>query len=315
MTRVAVVLLEGELRGPEAAATLGAASALAGEHVRTLVLTTAAPLGELPAVGTLEVGILGVPQAGEATSWFQGVMTLLGDALPDLVLFAAGELCDEVAARVAGSLGYSPVLDVEALDVVDDAVVLDRSAFGGKATHRLRVQPTSLVLGLVGGGADLRPPQRSPDLVRELELSAGPLVEVEYSALPPAGLAGARLVIAGGRGVGGEAGFLQLQELANRLGGAVGASRAAVDAGWASADRQVGLTGMKVRPEVYMAIGISGASQHLAGMSGSGVVLAVNSDASAPMADAADVAFIADWHALWPHLRDRLDAPSPPTAG
>jgi len=103
-----------------------------------------------------------------------------------------------------------------------------------------------------------------------------------------------------------EAGFQEVEELAVRLCAAVGASRAAVDAGWARTDQQVGLTGHTVAPRVYLAIGISGASQHLAGMSRSDVVLAVNSDRAAPMVGASDVAFVADWHTLWPALERLL---------
>lgn len=104
----------------------------------------------------------------------------------------------------------------------------------------------------------------------------------------------ARVIVAGGRGVGAD-GFRLLEELARALNGTVAASRAAVDAGWQPPQRQVGQTGTTVAPAVYLAFAISGAGQHLAGMSGAGTVIAVNRDPAAPMLAAADYALVADW--------------------
>lgn len=299
-----MVLVEEELSGPAASAAFATARTIAGDDVRTLVLATEEPVAGLSAVGTLEVGVLAGPGTADGDTWYEAVSTLLGDTPPPVVVFAAGALCDTVAARLAGSLGYSPVVDVEAVAVVDGVLVIERSAFGGKASHRLHADPTGIVLAAVAGGETPRPAPATAALVRKLAPTTGPLTATAYVPAPPAGLQAARVVVAGGRGVG-EEGFRHVEELASRLEAAVGASRAAVDAGWARSDQQVGLTGQTVSPELYLAIGISGASQHLAGMSRSRVVLAVNRDGSAPMADAADVAFIGDWDALWPAL-DRL---------
>jgi electron transfer flavoprotein alpha subunit len=107
-------------------------------------------------------------------------------------------------------------------------------------------------------------------------------------------LAGARVVVAGGKGVGSKEGFLPLERLAGLLGGAVGASRSAVEAGFAPYSRQVGQTGRTVRPELYIAFGISGSVQHLAGMSGSARLIAVNADPAAPIFDRADLGIVGD---------------------
>ena len=310
MSKAAVVLLEEELGGPAAAAAFAGARTVAGDDVRTLVLAAAEPAEGLPAVGSLEVGVLPAPGTADGDAWYQGTVALLGDAPPPVVLFAAGALCDTVAARLAGSLGYSPVVDVEALALEDGVLVVERSAFGGKASHRLRTASSGVVLGILASAEALGPPPATPGLVTTLAPPAGPLAATTFVPAPPAGLEAARVVVAGGRGVG-EEGFGFLEELASRLTAAVGASRAAVDAGWARPDQQVGLTGQTVSPDLYLAIGISGASQHLAGMSRSKVVLAVNTDPAAPMADAADVAFVGDWRALWPVL-ERLLAASVP---
>lgn len=307
MTAAAVVLLEEEVHDPSALAALAAARTIAGDDVRTLVLCAGEPTGGFPAVGRLEVGVLARPGTDDGDTWYRAVRALLGDAPPAVVVFAAGPLSEAVAARLAGALGFSPVVDVAAVEVRDDSVVIERSAFGGKASHRLHAAPNGIVLALVGGGEAIGPPPSAPALVRHVAPGAGPLSAVAHDPAPPMGLGAARVVVAGGRGVG-EAGFRQVEKLAGRLQAAVGASRAAVDAGWARPDQQVGLTGQTVAPDVYLAIGISGASQHLAGMARSHVVLAVNTDRAAPMAAAADVAFVGDWHALWPCIEELLSS-------
>lgn len=116
----------------------------------------------------------------------------------------------------------------------------------------------------------------------------------------------ARLIIAGGRGVGGPEGFLKLQKLADALGGAVGASRAAVDAGWISKDHLIGQSGKTVRPDLYINFGISGSVQHITGMRGAGHVISVNTDPKAFIFDISDEAIVADLFQVLPALETRL---------
>lgn len=216
----------------------------------------------------------------------------------DTVLLPRDDRTAEVAPRLAERLGGTAVTQVVGVD----GDTWTRAAYGGKALVAVRPLRTPVVATLVRGAfaaADtgqvrmLDAPAPAP--------AAGGAVELLAREEPSDGgvpLEEAKVIVSGGAGLGGAEGFAELEELASLLGGAVGASLAAVDAGWAPAERQVGLTGKTVSPDVYFALGISGASQHLAGIGGAKAVVAVNTDADAPIFAGARLGVVMDCHAF-----------------
>jgi len=226
------------------------------------------------------------------------------------VLLPADERSAEIAPRLAERLGGAAVMHATGIDVSDGRVVWTRPVFGGRALAAISAAAEPVVATLrrgafeaaaaTGGPAAAVSTRQAPNVDGAVELVA--------SEAPSAGesLEDAKVIVSGGAGIGNGDGFAELEELARLLGGAVGASLAAVDAGWAPPDRQVGLTGKAVSPDVYFALGISGASQHLAGIGGAKAVVAVNTDPNAPIFSAARLGVVMDCHAFVASMIEQL---------
>ncbi|MFD3619878.1 electron transfer flavoprotein subunit alpha/FixB family protein [Streptomyces sp. NPDC058676] len=228
---------------------------------------------------------------------------------PVAVLVSATTDGKEVAGRLAARLDAGLLID--AVDL-DSSGVVTQIVFGGSYTVRSRVTHGIPVIAVRPGAFE---PEEHPVEAREQEL-APPPVEPAASARITArraalagdrpGLTEATVVVSGGRGVAGADGFKVVEELADALGGAVGASRAAVDAGYYPHQYQVGQTGKSVSPQLYIALGISGAIQHLAGMQTSKTILAVNKDPEAPILGLADHGVVGDLFSVAPQLTKEL---------
>lgn len=279
------------------------AEELFGDH-QTFILAEAAPPSEWRWPGRSTWGI--APSGGDPEVRYRALRALLGDLRPTYLLFAEGPLFEAVGARLAGALGRTVLRGVLTLHWQDGQLLAQKPVFGGKAMAEISV-PEGAVLALEVEPRPTADEVGSPPETLRLSAPAGLLRETRVEAVHSGqDLASARVIVSGGRGLGSQEAFSDLQELADLLGGALGASRAAVDAGWASPAQQVGLTGQKVAPDLYLAIGISGASQHLSGIQKAKTVVAVNSDPKAPIFSAADLGVVADWHALRPLLLSAL---------
>lgn len=223
------------------------------------------------------------------------------------VLAAASASGKNIMPRVAGMVKSQLVTDVLAVESADTFV---RPMYAGNVYARVQVLDAVKLL-LVRttafepvAGVDMACPVENLDI--QFTAPATRYLEARLSAVTENSLENAPVVVAGGRALGSSENFELLQELARELGGAVGASRAAVDAGYIANDLQVGQTGKIVAPELYIAVGISGAIQHLAGMKDSRVVVAINRDADAPIFDIADYGLVADLFEAVPELTNRL---------
>jgi len=224
------------------------------------------------------------------------------------VLFASSAQGKNVAPRVAALLDVAQISDIS--HVVDDKT-FERSIYAGNAVSTVQSSDTVKVITVRTTGFDATPtggagaPVKQVDAIADQGLSRFVRQEVAKSDRPE--LAGAKIIVSGGRAMGSAEKFNEvLTPLADKLGAALGASRAAVDAGYAPNDWQVGQTGKIVAPELYVACGISGAIQHLAGMKDSKVIVAINKDAEAPIFSVADFSLEADLFQAVPELVSKL---------
>ena len=223
------------------------------------------------------------------------------------ILFAATSTGKNVAPRVAAKLDVAQISDIIGVDAPD---TFARPIYAGNAIATVQSQDAVKVITVrttafdpvaaEGGSAAVE----SVAAVADSGLSAFVGRELAKSDRPE--LAGAAAVVSGGRGIGSAENFKILEPLADKLGAALGASRAAVDAGYAPNDWQVGQTGKIVAPQLYVAVGISGAIQHLAGMKDSKVIVAINKDAEAPIFGVADYGLVADLFQAVPELAGSL---------
>jgi electron transfer flavoprotein alpha subunit len=280
----------------------GDASAVAGalgEHGATKVYATGDLNGALP----------GVAVASAMKAVIDG-----GDS-PDLIMFPQNYEGRDVMSRLSVKLDRTVITNNTDIAVDGDTVTVTTPIFGGntlvttsftgQAPYLAAFRPKSFVAEAIGGGA----PEVVAAPVPDLGSTGGAkvnAVHVEETSGPK--LDEADVVVAGGRGLGESDKFEMIESLAKTLKGAPGASRAIVDAGWVPYSYQVGQTGKVVKPKVYIAAGISGATQHMVGMKGSKNIIAINKDKEAPIFGVADLGIVGDVHKVLPKLIEALKA-------
>ena len=228
------------------------------------------------------------------------------------VVVSASATGKDLAPRIAARLNVPCAMDVTSIDLVGDTIRAIRPVYAGKALQTIEIRGAAVIAvrpgayaATVAGKAGTSTSVAVPSFARRLEVGG-----IRTSDKGSLDVAEARIVISGGRGLGDPKHFALLDDLAAAFGGeaAVGASRAVVDAGWAEHGAQVGQTGKTVAPDLYIAIGISGAIQHLAGMRTAKVIVAINRDKDAPIFKVADYGIVGDLFEVVPALTAAVKA-------
>ena len=290
-----------------------------GQEVVAVVLGDGiqAAAAELFKFGADQVIAVDAPVLGEySTEPYAKAMNAIIEAKePEIVIYGATAIGRDLAPRVSARVHTGLTADCTKLEIDEDSkgLWMTRPAFGGN------IMATIVCPNFRPQMATVRPgvmqALESCDKVGEVEKFAVEftpadmnveICEVVKTDKKSVDITEAKILVSGGRGIGGPEGFGMLKELADELGGEIASSRACVDAGWIDRDRQVGQTGKTVRPNLYIAAGISGAIQHAAGMEDSDLIIAINKNNTAPIFEIADVGIVGDCTAIIPKLTEAL---------
>ena len=274
--------------------------------------------GELIAHGADRVVLIDDPALETYTTEYytQALCAAARQYPAQILLIGATAIGRDLGPRVAARLHTGLTADCTALEVDPDSgnLLMTRPAFGGNLMATIVCPDHRPQMATVRPGVmvrALRDDTRQGEVIRleeDLEHNARCVTveEVIMKASRKVDIQQARVLVSGGRGVGSAEGFNVLEELAHALGGEVAGSRAAVDAGWQDKESQVGQTGKTVRPGLYIAVGISGAIQHLAGMEESDYIIAINKDPQAPIFSVADAGIVGDYSRILPKLIESI---------
>ncbi|MDR0543736.1 MAG: electron transfer flavoprotein subunit alpha/FixB family protein [Odoribacteraceae bacterium] len=296
------------------------ADALQEEVYALLVGERVEPLApECIARGADKVLVAEAPELATYTTepYTQVLYRIVSEREPSIVLFGATTIGRDLAPRLSARLATGLTADCTALDVSPDGdLLMTRPAFGGNLMATILCKEHRPQMSTVRPGV-ARPHPRDPHrqgAVERVDARLDPskfkvkVLQTLREEKTRVDIAAARVLVSGGRGMGNPSALNAIEELATALGGEVSSSRAVVDAGLLPRERQVGQTGKTVRPDIYIAAGISGAIQHLAGMEESGYIIAINKDKYAPIFQVADLGIVGDAARIVPLLAAKIRA-------
>jgi electron transfer flavoprotein alpha subunit len=260
------------------------------------VLTVESPVSDVPVAAAL---------AAQAAA-------VIAQREPDLVLVGASADGKDVAGALVGLTSLPVLVNGAGVTWAEGAPRVEMSTWGGRlVTQSAFVGERGIVVvrpGAIAAEAGQVPAPVEPVAVAAPVLPAVRILESVAQTGAAASIEEARIIVGGGRGVGGPEGFSVIQDLAEAFGGAVGATRAVVDAGWIAYSQQIGQTGKMVKPDLYVAAGISGAIQHKVGVQTAGTIVAINKDPDAPIAEFADLVVVGDLFQIVPRLAEAVRA-------
>ena len=309
-----VLELLGEARKLADGVGTEVSAVLCGENVEGLC-------ADLFAYGADKVYLADAPELKNYTT--DGYAKVIDEAIkmykPEIVMYGATHIGRDLGPALAVKSGTGLTADCTQLELPaeDRQFRMTRPAFGGNLMATIMCPHHRPQMSTVRPGVmkKLENPQtgKQGEIVKlNVSFAEGDIrtkvLEIVKTAKDAVSLTDAKVIVAGGMGVGSAEGFKLLEELAEKLGGIVAASRAAVDAGWIDKSRQVGQTGTTVKPQIYIACGISGAIQHIAGMQDSDYIIAINNNEAAPIFEVADYGMVGDLHKVIPELIAALDA-------
>ena len=273
--------------------------------------------GDLAKAGADKVVVVDDPMLAEYVTepYTKAVTAVIKAQDPEIVIFGASSIGRDLAPRVSARIHTGLTADCTKLEIDPETKLLNmtRPAFGGNimatiicANHRPQMATVRPGVMQALADCDKVGTVEKFDVEFTAEDMNVEICEVVKTEKKSVDITEAKILVSGGRGLGGPEGFEPLRELAKVLGGELSSSRAAVDAGWIDRDRQVGQTGKTVRPDLYIACGISGAIQHAAGMEESEFIVAINKEESAPIFNICDLGIVGDLNKIVPKLTEAL---------